>query len=62
MFVSQNVLGSLVVDLSGDRLDAVFLRETGATGDSFSIVKSRIRRARPPDRGGMPAPLRPVDR
>jgi hypothetical protein len=31
--------GSLVIDVSGHRLDAKFLRETGAIDDSFSIIK-----------------------
>lgn len=39
MFISLKNLGSMVLDVNGSRLDARFLRETGATGDSFSIVK-----------------------
>jgi hypothetical protein len=39
MFLSLNNLGSLVLDINGSRLDARFLRETGATDDTFSIVK-----------------------
>jgi hypothetical protein len=39
MFISLNNLGSMVLDINGSRLDARFLRETGATGDSFSMVK-----------------------
>lgn len=39
MFISLNQLGSMVLDVDGNRLDAVFLRETGAVGDSFTIVK-----------------------
>jgi len=39
MFVSLNQLGSMVLDVDGNRLDAKFLRETGAIDDSFTIVK-----------------------
>lgn len=39
MFLSLNRLGSLVVDIDGDRLDATFLRETGQTNDYFTILK-----------------------
>jgi hypothetical protein len=39
MFVSLNNLGSMVLDFSGDRLDAKFLRENGTAADYFTIVK-----------------------
>ncbi|MBI1761882.1 MAG: PQQ-dependent sugar dehydrogenase [Acidobacteria bacterium] len=39
MFTSLNQLGSLVLDISGNQLDAKFLRETGAVDDSFTISK-----------------------
>jgi hypothetical protein len=39
MFISLNVLGSMVLDVNGNRLDAVFLDSTGAIRDYFSIVK-----------------------
>jgi hypothetical protein len=39
MFISINQLGSMVLDVDGNRLDAKFLRETGAIADSFTIVK-----------------------
>jgi 3',5'-cyclic AMP phosphodiesterase CpdA len=39
MNVSLNELGSLVLDINSNRLDATFLRETGATNDTFTIVK-----------------------
>ena len=39
MFVSLNNLGSLVLDIVSNRLDATFLRENGATPDSFTILK-----------------------
>ena len=40
MYVSLNNLGSLVLDVDGSRLDARFLRETGAVADSFTILKA----------------------
>lgn len=39
MFVSLNNLGSMVLDITANRLDAVFLRETGASNDWFTIRK-----------------------
>jgi hypothetical protein len=39
MFLSLNVLGSLVLDLNGDRLDVRFLDKYRATQDSFTILK-----------------------
>jgi len=39
MYVSQSVLGSLVLDIQGNRLDAAFLDSTGAKRDTFTIVK-----------------------
>ena len=39
MFISLNQLGSMVLDVDGNRLDASFLRETGAIGDSFTMLK-----------------------
>ena len=41
MFVSLPKLGSLVVDVDGNRLDATFLSETGERLDYFSIVKGK---------------------
>ena len=46
VFYSELQLGSLVLDINSNRLDAVFLRDTGAIHDSFTILK------------GEPAPLR----
>jgi len=40
MFISLNQLGSMVLDIDGTRLDARFLRETGAIDDSFTIIKA----------------------
>jgi hypothetical protein len=39
MYISLNNLGSMVLDVNGDTLDAKFLRENGVVADSFSIVK-----------------------
>ncbi len=39
MFISLNVLGSLVLDVNGSRLDATFLESTGAIRDTFTIEK-----------------------
>jgi hypothetical protein len=39
MFISLNNLGSMVLDVDGNRLDAKFVRETGAVADSFTIIK-----------------------
>jgi calcineurin-like phosphoesterase family protein/purple acid phosphatase-like protein/fibronectin type III domain protein len=39
MFLSLNRLGSMVLDINGNRLDAKFITDTGATSDYFSLVK-----------------------
>ena len=39
MFISMNQLGSLYFEVSGDRLDAQFIRETGEIADYFTIEK-----------------------
>lgn len=39
MFVSMNVLGSMVLDVNDGRLDARFIDNTGATRDYFTIRK-----------------------
>jgi hypothetical protein len=39
MVVSMSVLGSLVLDVDGNRLDATFLRSSGTVGDTFTIMK-----------------------
>jgi hypothetical protein len=39
MFVSLNLLGSMVLDIDGTRLDATFLDHTGVVRDSFTIQK-----------------------
>jgi hypothetical protein len=45
-FFETYQLGSLVLDINSNRLDVVFLRETDAVDDSFTIIK------------GAPEPLR----
>jgi PKD repeat protein len=40
MYLSLNSLGSLVLDVSGNRLDAVFLDQAGTVRDSFTLVKT----------------------
>ena len=39
MFITRLNMGSMVIDVDGPRLDARFLRETGAIDDSFTIIK-----------------------
>ena len=45
MFISLNVLGSLVLDVNGNSLDATFLDSTGVIRDTFTVLK-----------GGAPVP------
>lgn len=40
MYFSALHVGSLVLDVNGNRLDAKMIRDTGVVDDSFSIVKS----------------------
>jgi hypothetical protein len=40
MYTTLLQLGSMVVDVDGSRMDAKFLRETGAVDDWFTILKS----------------------
>ncbi len=42
MIASLNELGSLVLDVDGDRLDATFVGPTGADQDHFSLVKGPV--------------------
>jgi len=39
MYFAQAVLGSMLVDVSGNRMDVVFLNNTGSVLDEFSILK-----------------------
>ena len=47
MFADELEMGSLVLDINTNRLDAVFLRDTGTIDDHFTIIK-----------GGAAEPLR----
>ena len=49
MFMSLNNLGSLVLDLNGDRLDAQFLRENATVADTFTLIKGTVSGNLPPD-------------
>lgn len=49
MFISLNNLGSMVLDVNNDRLDAKFLRENGTIADYFTIIK------------GTPPPVAPTN-
>lgn len=40
MFVALEKLGSMVIDVSGNQMDAVFLDETGTVQDAFTIIKT----------------------
>ena len=40
MYASRSVLGSMVIDVDGNRLDASQLDNTGSTVDSFTILKN----------------------
>ncbi len=42
MFLSLNVLGSVVLDVEGNRLDATFLDSTGAVKDTYTILKGTL--------------------
>jgi hypothetical protein len=39
MFISRPRLGSVVLDITGNQLDATFLRQTGRINDTFTILK-----------------------
>jgi hypothetical protein len=41
MFLSLNQLGSLILDVNGNRLDAKMVRETGTLSDYFTIYKGQ---------------------
>jgi hypothetical protein len=53
MYLSRSVLGSLVLDVDGNRLDETFLDSTGVPRDYFSIVKGAGARTASPF-GGTP--------
>ena len=39
MYVSLNVLGSMILDIDGNQLDATYLDSTGAVRDYFTMIK-----------------------
>ena len=41
MFISLNSLGSMVLDVNGNRLDATFIDQAGVKRDYFTILKRR---------------------
>lgn len=47
MFISLNNLGSMVLDINGNTLDAKFLRENGVVADYFRVVKGTVAPAIP---------------
>jgi hypothetical protein len=47
MYISLNVLGSVVLDVDGNRLDVTFLDSTGAVRDTFTLQKGPLAN-RPP--------------
>src|SRR6185295_19129768 len=38
-FISLNELGSVLIDVTGNRLDAIFLNSSGATRDHYTLLK-----------------------
>ena len=63
MWISLNVLGSMVLDIDGNRLKAVYLDNAGAQRDGFTMVKGGAPNAlpavtitRPPNGTGLLAP------
>lgn len=55
MFISLNNLGSMVIDINGNRLDAMFLRENGTTPDHFTMTKGADANP-PPGQASSPSP------
>ena len=49
MFVSLNNLGSMILDINGNRLAAKFLRENGTIADYFTLIKGGTPPATPPN-------------
>ncbi|MEP6703029.1 MAG: Ig-like domain-containing protein, partial [Betaproteobacteria bacterium] len=49
MFVSLNNLGSMVLDLDGEQLNASFLRENATLADTFTLMKGSVSGNLPPD-------------
>lgn len=55
MYISMNELGSLVIDVNGNRLDLVFLRETGVAADHFTMIKGTTSTTPPAAPSGLSA-------
>jgi hypothetical protein len=55
MFISLNNLGSMILDINGNTLDAKFLRENGAIADYFTIVKGEVAPVAPAAPSGLAA-------
>ncbi len=55
MYISMNNLGSMVIDINGNRLDAMFLRENGTIPDHFTITKGGDINL-PPGQASSPSP------
>jgi hypothetical protein len=55
MFVSLNVLGSVVLDFTTNRLDLQFLDSTGAVRDRFAMLKSSVSPTPPAPPAGLTA-------
>ncbi len=47
MWISLNVLGSMVLDFNGNRLDAIYLDNAGSQRDTFSMIKGGAGNALP---------------
>ena len=60
MFLSLPRLGSLVLDVDGNRLDATFLSEAGERLDYFTIIKGKDMKSTRST--STPSPAQPVAR
>lgn len=47
MYISLNLLGSMILEINGTRLDAKFINQAGATQDYFTILKGGTTPAAP---------------
>ncbi|MFN0152351.1 MAG: metallophosphoesterase [bacterium] len=61
MITSLNILGSMVVDVNGNQLDAIFLSDTGAILDEFTIVKDAMTGVAAPVRGAGALAIRSIE-
>jgi hypothetical protein len=58
MFFGRNLPGSVVLDIDGNRLDAVFIRDTGLIEDSFTMIKGAPPRLKLAGHPGADSPIR----